>query len=274
MFLKLFKNPKPIIGMVHLPPLPGSPGWNPNNKLEDIEQLVHKDVESLTDSGIDGLLFENYGDAPFKKDNVTALTISSMTRIILNCTKNVKTTFGINVLRNSWQDALSIASVTNAAFIRVNVLTGAYATDQGLIEGDAYRCFRYRKYLEQHLGKGIKIFADVNTKHGTPLHKQSITDATRDLVDRVGVDCIIVTGKRTGEEPILNDLLAVKKAAGDLPVLVGSGVNDKNINDFYNIADGFIIGTFFKEDNKITNPVDLNKVKKLIEQTRLMKAEE
>jgi len=254
---------KPLIGMVHLPPLPGSPGWK--GDLEEVERKVASDVQALVEGGVHGILFENYSDVPFKKDNVGPLTVSAMTRVILNSTNNIKVPFGINVLRNDWESALSIAAVTGASFSRINILIGAYATDSGVIEGAADACLRFRSALEREVGKKILIFADVFVKHATPLFERTLEESVRDLVERVGVDGIIITGKSTGESALLDDVKVASEAAGSVPVLVGSGVNSDNVVDFSKYADGFIVGSFLKKDGDIKKGVDSSRVKELID---------
>jgi membrane complex biogenesis BtpA family protein len=266
---KFGKTDKIVIGMVHLPPLPGSPGWAFEQNMMKLESRVNADVESLAKGGVSGIIFENYGDAPFSKSNVPALTISALTKMINQCTTGLKLPYGINVLRNDWEAALAIGSVTGASFIRINILSGVYATDQGLMEGDAYGCLRYRKALELELGKRILIFADVNTKHGTPLQNQSLEESTLDLVERAKVDGLIITGSRTGVQPTLEDVMTVSKTAGDVPLFVGSGVNENNINDFKDYVSGFIVGTCLKKDGKLANPVDGERVRKLMNKLKI-----
>jgi len=267
MHSKLFKSTEPIIGMVHLLALPGSPGWS--GDISNVISSAKTDASKLTEGGVNGILFENFGDAPFLKDRITPLTISYMTKVILKCVNNLEIPFGVNVLRNDWEAALSIASAIGASFIRVNVLSGVYATDQGIIEGKAYQCLQLRKIIKQDLGHRIEIYADVETKHGTPLHDHGLESATRDLIERVGVDGIIVTGSRTGEPPLRSELESVNKFSGNIPIFVGSGVNEKNINDYQKLANGFIVGTGLKFDGKVTNQVDVNKVKNLVEILKL-----
>ena len=137
--------------MVHIPPLPGSPGWR--GDFVRLEEWVKSYVASLVAGGAHGILFENFGDIPFAKAKVGPLTVSAMTRIIQNSVRDLDIQFGVNVLRNDWEAALAIAAVTGATFIRVNILTGAYVTDQGLIEGDAYACMRRRSELVREVGE-------------------------------------------------------------------------------------------------------------------------
>jgi membrane complex biogenesis BtpA family protein len=163
---------------------------------------------------------------------------------------------GVNVLRNDSRSALAIAAVTGASFVRVNVHTGAMVTDQGVIEGDAYETVRYRRQL----GVEVKILADVFVKHATPLGTLSIEQAARDTAYRGLADALIVTGPGTGEPTEMADVLRVKEAVPDIPLLVGSGVHEGNVAQLLSVADGVIVGTSLKQDGVTTNPVDERRV--------------
>ena len=266
MFMELFQVPKPVIGMIHLPPLPGSARHSLD--MEEIEERTIKDVQTLIHGGISGLLFENFGDAPFSKNNVEPVTVSAMTRVIQHCVTHVlneeNIPFGINVLRNDSASGLSIAAVTGASFIRVNVLSGVFATDQGIIEGDGHAILKLRKILCHEVGRKIFIMADVHTKHGTPLMHQTIASAAEDLLARAGADGIIVTGPRTGEPPELEDIIAVSRVSGDKPVLLGSGLAPENLDNYYHHVSGFIVGSYLKKGGQINDPVDPARVRKLV----------
>jgi membrane complex biogenesis BtpA family protein len=254
MSIELFKSSHPVIGMVHLPPLPGSPNWNSN--LEELDEQTLADFNALYKGGVHGILIENFGDVPFTKNKVHPLTVSMITRVITNCKAKHNIPIGINVLRNDWEAALSIAAATDASFIRINILSGAFATDQGIIEGNAYECLRFRRQLERELDRKILIFADVNTKHATPLHQQTLAATTDDLVKRIGPDGLIVTGSSTGIPPDEKDVKEVKEHSGGIPVFVGSGLNPGNIKKYVIHATGFIVGTYFKKNGHIKNMVD------------------
>lgn len=254
----LFGTGNFVIGMVHLLPLPGSPRWT--GQMADILERAVSDARTLEEGEIDGLIVENFGDAPFCKGRVEAHTISAMTLAVEAVRKAVNVPVGVNVLRNDSKSALAMACTTGAEFIRVNVHTGAMITDQGIVEGNAYETLRYRK----ELGTDTKIFADVLVKHATPLGSQSMEQAARETVHRGLADAIIVTGAGTGDPTDVDDVAKAKESVPDFPVLVGSGVHEGNIANMLSIADGVIVGTSLKEDGITTNPVDKTRVAKLM----------
>ena len=254
----LFGTSKYVIGMVHLLPLPGSPRWA--GQISNVLERATSDAQALEEGGIEGLIVENLGDAPFSKGRVEARTISAMTLAVEAVRNVVNVPVGVNVLRNDSKSAIAIAAITGADFIRVNVHTGAMITDQGIVEGNAYETMRYRK----ELGAEIKVFADVFVKHAVPLGNQSIEQAARDTAYRGLADAIVVTGAGTGERTSVEDVVRAGKAVPDFPVLVGSGVDEENIAELLSVADGVIVGTSLKEDGVTTNPVDKTRVVKLM----------
>jgi membrane complex biogenesis BtpA family protein len=251
----MFGSEKPVIGMLHVPPLPGSP----QNKLDRdaILDWVLEDAKALADGGINGFALENFGDIPFYPGRVPPHTVSFMTALGVEVRQQFHLPLGINVLRNDAESALAIAAAVPAEFIRVNVHTGARLTDQGVIEGTAHETLRYRKLL----GADVRIFADVDVKHSAPIASRDLKVEVEELVLRGCVDAVIVTGSATGRAASLDELKTVKASAGSAYVIAGSGVDEHNIGDVLKIADAVIVGTSFKRDGITTNPVDPSRVR-------------
>ena len=257
---------KQLIGMLHLPALPGAPSHR--HALAEVETRLVEEARLLHDVGFHGAMMENFGDVPFYKGAVDVTTIASMTRLAMSVRVAVPgLPLGINVLRNDARGALAIASATGARFIRVNVHVGATATDQGVIEGRAAATLR----LKKELGSDVAIWADVHVKHGMSLAHASITDEAEDAVKRGLADALIVSGRGTGEATSLDDLRAVRDLELGVPVYVGSGVTAENIASLLDLADGVIVGTSLKEDGRATNPIDRGRAEHFIERAQVLK---
>lgn len=244
-----------FIGMVHLPPLPGSP--RSTMSLEACEQRALDDARALAEGGADALIVENFGDAPFRSGRVDAHTVASMTRIALRIRESVGIDIGINVLRNDSLSALGIALAVGASFIRVNILSGVMATDQGLLAGEADELMRLRRLLD---ATDIRVFADVLVKHAMPLGNQSMTDAVEDATQRGLADAVIVSGSATGKPAEVDDVLEAIRAAGDRLVYIGSGATPDSVSQFIPPAFGAIAGTSLKHDGDVSAPVDVSRV--------------
>ena len=257
------KSRKVVIGMLHLPPLPGSPRYAAASLSADrLTKQVLADADVLADAGVQGLMLENFGDVPFFPSRVPAHVVAHMTAIALAIRERLPDLpLGVNVLRNDGQSALAIASAVGAAFIRVNVLCGARVTDQGILQGIAHDLLRDRVALG---ASQVRIMADVDVKHSAPLASIALEDEVEDTLQRGLADALIVSGSGTGKATDAAHVQRVKAAAGSAPVFVGSGVSPETIQAYLPHVDGFIIGTAFKKDGQPSNPVDRQRVTQLM----------
>ncbi len=258
----LFKTPNPIVGVVHLLPLPTSARWG--GSLKAVIDRAEQEATALASGGVDGIIVENFFDAPFTKSHVDPAVVSAMTLVIHRLMNLVTLPLGINVLRNDAQSALAIASCVQAQFIRVNVLTGVMATDQGLIEGQAHHLLRYRR----ELGSDVKILADVLVKHARPLGSPNLTTAVQDTIERGLADGVILSGWATGSPPNLEDLELATTAANGTPVFIGSGASWENISTLMQAADGVIVSSSLKRGGRRDQPVDPIRVSQFVEAAR------
>ena len=253
----LFGRRQVVIGVIHLPALPGSPDYD-GQEMEDIIALALAEAGSYRAGGLDGLIVENHGDIPFAKPDrlgpETAAAMAVITRAVrLACPCPI----GVNVLANGAIQALAVAKASGADFIRVNQWANAYIANEGFIEGPAGEATRYRAWLH---ARGVKIFADVHVKHGAHaiVADREIGEMARDA-EFFDADVAIATGQRTGDAASLVEL--GKIAAGtSLPVLVGSGANPENVGDILTNCDGVIVASYLKRDGVWWNPVDPERV--------------
>lgn len=256
---QLFKTRRPIIGVVHLLPLPTSPRWGGN--LKAVIHRAEQEAAALASGGVDGIIVENFFDAPFAKNEVDPAVVSAMTVVVQRIQNLVTLPIGLNVLRNDAKSAMAIASCVQAQFIRVNVLTGVMATDQGLIEGEAHHLLRYRR----ELGCDVKILADVLVKHARPLGSPNLTVAVKDTIERGLADAVILSGWATGSPPNLEDLELACGAANGTPVFIGSGANWENIATLMQAANGVIVSSSLKRHGRIEQPIDPIRVAQFVE---------
>lgn len=254
--------PTPVIGMLHLLPLPGSPRFS--GSVDAIRSGMLRDVETLAAGGVDGLMIENFGDVPFYPQRVPASVVARMTALALQVRQRVNLPLGINVLRNDGCAALAVANAVGAQFIRVNVLCGARVADQGLIQGIAHDLLRDRAMLRSD----VRILADVDVKHSAPLAARPLADEVADALHRGLADALVVSGSGTGQRTDPEHVRLVKAAAGDAPVFIGSGATAETIHDYLPHCDGFIIGSAFKRDGRVEEPVDAQRVAAIMRAVR------
>lgn len=248
-------------GMIHVPALPGSPKHTLS--IRDIVKFCLIDAEALVSNKITHLFIENFWDSPFPKSNSQAHVIAGITLVANEIkTKFPSVTLGINILRNDAKSALGIATITQSEVIRVNVLTHARVTDQGIIEGCAFDIKNYSELLNS----SVKIWADVEVKHSAPLAPVPIEDTIHDSLERGGADCIIFSGSRTGQPANLKQLktLIDNHVLPPEKIVIGSGINNQNLSDYLDVAHNFIVGSSLKFNNKLSNHIDPEKVARLV----------
>jgi hypothetical protein len=258
-----------LIGVVHLPAMPGDPRCPAERDFAAVEHLAMADALALIQGGVDAVVVENFGSVPFQKGTaghrLPPHQVAAMALVATRCARELAVPVGVNCLRSDARAALGIAAAGGLAFIRVNVHTGAYLTDQGVIEGEADQTLRYRQSLgAQH----IQILADVLVKHAVPLAPLNTGDATRDCLERGMADGVIVTGQSTGA-PVDRALLEeVRAHAEERPVLVGSGLSPRRADELAPLADGAIVGSWVKRGGVVGQPVDEARVRDLVAAVR------
>lgn len=260
LFPQWSKLTRPVIGMVHLKPLPGSPRFE--GDWQAVIDAALKDAQALIDGGVHGLMVENFGDAPFYPDQVPQHTIAHMTTITTRIRAlNPELPIGVNVLRNDAQAALAVAHAAQAQFIRVNVLSGARLTDQGIVQGKAAELLRQRKAW---CSDTIRILADLRVKHSAELAPVDLQQEVHDLIHRAGADALIITGSGTGNATPIELIQQVQQHSGETPVMVGSGINADNITRYRREVDAFIVGSSLKVDGRVENAVEPHRVERLM----------
>ena len=252
----------PVIGVLHAPALPGAPANTLN--FQEIRAFVARDAEAYASGGIDALILENFGDVPFYPSRVPPETVAFLTALACDVRARFPQPLGVNVLRNDGESALAVAAASGAAFIRVNVYTGARVADQGLLQGRAHAIQRFKR----NLGSSVLVFADVAVKHSAPLGERALEDEVEDTVARALADAVIVTGEATGKPASPDALRTARAAAQGVPVLVGSGVTDATVNATIQAADGVIVGSSLKRDGHVSNPVDAERVRRFMQIAR------
>ncbi len=256
-----FDTQTPLVGMVHLPALPGAPGYDAER--QGVRERALADARTLAESGLDGLVVENFGDAPFYPDDVPKHVVADMAAICQEIGTAVDLPLGVNVLRNDAAAALSVAAATDGSFLRVNVHTGSASTDQGHLDGRAHETLRLRDRIDAE----VAILADIAVKHAAPPDRD-IEALAADAIERGLADGLIVSGPETGEAVETSHLdaaLAARDGASrDVPVFLGSGVTADNAADLLARADGAIVGTALKRDGVTTNPVDRERAEAVV----------
>lgn len=250
------RRPFTLIGVAHLLPLPAGP--QRSDGFAAVHARALHDAAVLADAGFDGIILENFGDAPFPAGPVEPHVVAFTAVLCAAIRARHRLQVGINLLRNDAHAAMGVAAAAGADFIRVNIHAGAMVTDQGILQGDAHRTLRYRRELGAgDPGPGhVRIAADVMVKHAAPLGPVDIGALAADTAYRGGAAVLIVTGEGTGKAADPARVQRVRAAVPDVPIWLGSGVTAATLPMWMDLADGAIVGTAVHADGDITRPLD------------------
>ncbi|WP_119304345.1 BtpA/SgcQ family protein [Dongia deserti] len=261
----VFGHDKPIVAMVHLPPLPGSPLYDPKGGMQKIVDSCAKDLEALQTGGVDAVMFGNEGDRPYLL-KASPSTLAAMAFAIGELKRLIKMPFGVNYL---WDPVATVAlAVASGAKFAREIFTGIYDSDMGLWAPDAASALRLRTDCHR---QDLVLMYNINAEFASPIGDRPIAQRAKSAVFSSLADIILVSGPMTGQAAETADLKLVKDAIPTTPVFANTGVNIDNVADVLRIADGAIIGTHFKVDGNTWNAVDRSRVERFMDKVRKLR---
>lgn len=254
----LFPQLKTVIGVIHVGALPGTPRGS--RSASELVALARQEAKLYREAGVDGVIVENMHDVPYLRGAVGPEIVAAMTAIGVEVKAECGFPVGVQILAGANIEAMAVAHAAGLDFIRAEGYAYAHVADEGLIQASAAQLLRFRKMIG---AAGVQVWADVKKKHAAHAITADVSlGETAETVEFMGADCVIVTGSATGKAPLIADVQEAKSHCG-LPVFLGSGITENNLAEFYDHADGFIIGSALKVDGLWSNtidPVRLNRV--------------
>jgi membrane complex biogenesis BtpA family protein len=256
----LFSKRKPVVGMIHVGALPGTPAGG--ESVSEIAARAAGEARVYMASGVDGVMIENMHDVPYLRGRVGAEVVAAMAVIGRAVREECALPAGVQILAGANLESLAVAQAAGLDFIRAEGYAFAHIADEGWIESSAAELLRYRKQIG---ADRVQVWADIKKKHSSHAVTTDVgLGATAEAVEFMRGDAVIVTGSATGRPPSVADVEEVKSHCR-LPLILGSGVDASNLANFYQAADGFIIGSYFKRDGHWASDVDGERVKRLME---------
>ena len=247
----IFTNPKPIIAVIHVGALPGTP--RNTQTVSELVESARREGKLYRECGVDAVMIENMHDVPYLRGEVGPEIVASMTVVGAAVKSESQLPVGLQILAGANVEAMAVAHAAELNFIRAEGYAYAHVADEGLIQSSAAKLLRYRRMIG---ATKVQVWTDVKKKHSAHAITADVSlGETAETVEFMGADCVIVTGSATGHAPLITDVQEAK-AHCHLPVILGSGITPDNVNEFYNYADGFIVGSYFKVDGHWGNVVD------------------
>jgi uncharacterized protein len=251
----LFSSPKPVVGVIHVGALPGTPRGS--QSVAELARSARDEAKVYGECGVDGIIIENMHDVPYLKGEVGPEIVAAMTAIGAEVKTESQLPVGIQILAGANIEAMAVAHAAALDFIRAEGFAYAHVADEGIIQASAAVLLRYRKLIG---AERVQVWTDVKKKHSAHAITADVSlGETAETVEFMGAECVIVTGSVTGQAPKVADIQEAKSNC-HLPVFLGSGISTSNIEQFYNEADGFIIGSSFKVDGLWSNTIDPRRV--------------
>jgi len=257
---------KTIIGMIHVAALPGTP--RNAMSLPEIMAKAKDDALIYREAGIDALAIENMHDLPYLNGQVGPEIVASLAVIAYEVKIATDLPCGIQILAGANIEALAVAQAAGLDFIRAEGFVFAHIADEGMITASAGALLRYRRQIG---ADQVLVLSDIKKKHSA----HAIT-ADLDIAETARAaafflsDGVIVTGISTGQAASLTELAQVKENV-NVPVLVGSGINQDNVADYLSLADGLIVGSYFKYDGHWSQGVDAERVRQFMDQVNRLR---
>ena len=251
----LFSRPKPVIGVIHAGALPGTP--RSSQTVAELIASAKQEAQLYREAGVDGVIVENMHDVPYLRGEVGPEIVAAMTAICIEVKTECRLPVGVQILAGANIEAMAVAHAAALDFIRAEGYAYAHVADEGLIQASAAKLLRYRRMIG---AERVQVWTDVKKKHAAHAITADVSlGETAETVEFMGADCVIVTGSATGKPPTVADVKAAKSHCR-LPVFLGSGIDENNIAEFYEHADGFIVGSAFKVGGLWSNGVDAARV--------------
>jgi len=260
-----FGRDKPIIAMVHFPPLPGTPLYDAKGGMQKIIDSAARDIEALQKGGVDAVMFLSLRDRPYLL-KASPATLAAMSVAVGELKGMIKVPFGVNYL---WDPVATVALgvASGARFVR-EIFTGVYDSDMGLWVPDAFSALKQRSDAARG---DMAVMYNINAEFASPTGSRTIAQRAKSAVFAALADVVLVSGPMTGEAVELGNLKEAKQAIPETPVFANTGVNIGNVGKILAVADGAIIGTHFKVDGDTWKNVDADRVKRFMDKVRKLR---
>jgi membrane complex biogenesis BtpA family protein len=251
---------KTLIGMVHLLPLPGTPFYT-GSAPSDILDAARRDLDVLLDAGFDAVSISNEGDRPYAT-SIPIEQVAVFTHVLSRLTAGLRAPFGCGMLIDP-RASLAVARAVSADFIRLSL--GTMVGSYGVLTEDPAEILRYRRAIG---AEGVALYLNLSPHFSTPLDSRPLAEIVATTAFLCGPDAIQVHGAGAGIPPTMREVLEVREAVPDTPVIVASGVTADTVGDVLEHADAVIVGTSLKRDGVIWNAVDPRRAKAFVDAAR------
>lgn len=237
-----FKKHKRIIGLVHLMPLPGTPFYQEGSLKENINKAL-SDAQALYEGGAHGCLIQTVDRVYDHGDSADYARVAAMTQIVSAVRDALPGEFlvGVQLMWNAITPSLAVAKVCGADFVRCTALVGVSQSPYGTVEAQPLMVQEYRRKLG---AMDIALIAEIQG-----YHVQGEGDVVEGISSRAyfatyaGADAVEIVDKDEAK----NEAMALAIHQMGVPVVLGGGTNEKNVQARMRYADMALVGSCFEK---------------------------
>jgi uncharacterized protein len=230
---------KSLIGMIHLPPLPGTPFFQPGSLQTTIENAVANAI-ALDKAGMDGCLLQTVDRIYPVADEADPARVSAMAMIAQSVRQSVRQDFqiGVQIMINANCASIAVAKLCGGTFIRASAFVGATLSAHGLVQAAPDRVMRYRRNLD---ALDVGVIAEIASMHFSWLGGDKSVGEVARLARTAGAEAVAISDPH--EDRLLNMIDDVRSATPDMPLLLAGGSNFGNVSRILPRVDGAFVGT-------------------------------
>jgi uncharacterized protein len=247
---------KVVLGMVHLPPLPGTP-FHQEGSFGQIVEVAVRSACALAEGGADGCLVQTVDRVYYPGEDSDPARTASMAVVVNDIARAVGEDFqvGVHMIRNALMASLGVATVAGGSYIRASALVGATLSADGMVEGRPLEVMEYRAKIS---AQRIKIIAEVESMHFRWLGGDKPVAQVALAAVSAGADAVAVADR--DEARVLDMIAAIRAAVPGVPVILAGYTTHQNAARLLAAADGAFVGTCL-EAGGWGGPIDAGRVR-------------
>lgn len=262
----LFQTEKPIIGMLHLGPLPGDPLYRREEGMGCVVKNAKADLIALQQGGVDGILISNEFSLPYER-HMSFVTPAAMARVIGEIIADISVPYGVDAISDALA-TIELAAAVDAKFVR-GTFCGVYVGDGGLYSNDFSSLLRRKSALKLD---DLRMLYFLNPESDSNLDTRPLSAIAQSVVFKARPDGLCISAKAAGQDVDIELIQSVKLAIPEVVVLCNTGCRKETIREKLRYADAAIVGTTFKKDSCLENRVDEHRVSAFMKEVHALRA--
>lgn len=251
-----------VLGMVHLPPLPGTPFYR-QRSLDEIRKTALAEALALKEGGATGCLIQTMDRVSDTADSCDPARLAAMTltvgEIVAACGPGFAV--GVQFMKNAVSASLAVAKVTGAQFIRVSAWIGGTASAFGIVRADPLNYCRYRDSIG---ADDVTVIADIHSQHFRWLDGEMPLQRVAHWAVEAEANALCLG--EADREVTAGLVQAVRQTCPKTPIILPGYTSPLNAGAMLSLAQGAFVGGCLKDPS--TGRVAAHRVRAYMEAAR------